>query len=232
MTARILLGCVTTPKDRAAAERVHESIRALSPQPAAVIFAEASGDSAYSEWLTKAGWRVISADAADAASKHAAARDAIARHALREGYTHVLFMEGGIVLPSSALEYLCEDPQPVVGGVYLGPAEVGGRLLIAPVLAAVHESEPYGRLVPLNLVMEDKRLIVGGIGFGCAMIATKVLESVDLKKHRTPFEACDAMRAAGFTVFADTRVKCVHVYAGKDLVFPVSLTAFSFETDA
>ena len=231
MVPRIVLGVVTSPKDRAIAERVHEAIRQLAPRPAKIVFAEVSSDKVYRDWLAAAGWEVLPVDAKGAASEHAAGRDAISRYALKHGYSHALFVEGDILLPEKTLALLCEDPQAVVAGVYLGPAEIEGRMMVAPMLAARREVPVYGRCLPVNLVIESKRLDLGGIGFGCVLIETQALEKIDFRVARSSFDASDAIRKQGYNLFADTRVKCIHVYNGVDLTFPASIAAMSFETE-
>src|SRR4030095_12526491 len=141
---------------------------------------------------------------------------------LKEPYDALLTVEHDMVLPSHAVQALCDTPAPVVYGTYLlrhgqpvlnawqyiGQNGLGMSLDRYPAELNKYQQMGVGR--------------VSGVGFGCTLIRRQVLEQVPFRADGSsghapdlPF-ALDCVRL-GITQLARFDVKCGHIHEGEIL---------------
>lgn len=167
----------------------------------------------------------------------AMARNRIAADALNARYDHVLMVDNDIALPSDALKCLLEHDADVALGYYLNRYARGENkytTLYKPGFGwRMYEDSELKELRDAG----KHAIAVKGGGLGCALIKTEVFEHLEFPWFEwkdlcyedgwapsvyecsdrfdsggEDIEFCNACRAAGIEIVADTRVACGHEF--------------------
>jgi len=140
--------------------------------------------------------------------------------ALAGGYDALWTVEHDMVLPSDALEKLCETGAPVAYGIYM--LRHGSNVLNAWEFTGGRNLGMSLSLYPDQLDQAKRRRVVevSGVGFGCTLIRREVLERIAFRPDGEqapdiPF-ATDCLRA-GIRQVAHFGVACGHVHEGEVL---------------
>ncbi|MBI1970375.1 glycosyltransferase [Candidatus Woesearchaeota archaeon] len=138
---------------------------------------------------------------------------------LKHQYDALLFVDSDVMLPPDALERLLSHHKEIVIGVYLHNTIINDAQHIMPVVYVFHDKEKgLLRQLRQDEVVEGRLIEAAAGGMGCVLITKSVMEKVHLfhtlSKNSTGGEDAafyqDAS-AAGFAIFCDTNVKCLHV---------------------
>ena len=153
-----------------------------------------------------------------------ALRDQAVDCALRDGFSHLLFLDADMVWPTDVLsKMLRHHSQGIVGGLYFLKgkpwAPVAMKGLYRP------EGSTVDQWYRLDTYPKDELLDVDILGMGCTLIPTAVFAAMGARpwfeyenddegwpkvSEDVPF--CRRAAAAGFSLYLDPSVKCGHVH--------------------
>jgi FkbM family methyltransferase len=146
-------------------------------------------------------------------------RNLIAHWAINGNYDYLLAIDHDMVFPSDTLEKLLAADKDVVTAVY--------RQRLEPMTLEVYDHD-Y-RNVPYDLLyygIEGDLVQIGACGFGCVLVKKKVFQAIPypqfvyhqaLTKEGSVSEDvdfCKKARDAGFTIWCDKSIRCVHLGGG------------------
>lgn len=147
----------------------------------------------------------------------AKARNDIAKIAMDGEYEYVLFVDSDIVLPPATLKYMVEDAPDICLGLYPKKNNTEG-------LAEIFKlgTGDFTDLYMYDELPDGSKIKVKGGGFGCALVSTDVFRKLPypwFKYVEYPNGSllsedlyfCDEAAKKGYTIYADTRVKCGHM---------------------
>lgn len=156
----------------------------------------------------------------------ATARNRIARQTLGEGADYVLMVDNDIVLPSDALAHLLEDPKEVCLGLYA--SRTAGNIYDGNVCVYKTGEFDYKtqyKTQEIQTLLENGvgKVRVHGGGMGCALIRADVFQRLsfpwfdwvnypDRGILSEDLYFCEQCTQNGIPIYADTRVKCGHLF--------------------
>lgn len=137
------------------------------------------------------------------------ARDALAAEAVNGGYTHVLWLDADMVFEGDLFDRLVRHGNAMTTGVYHARRPPYDSCIFStlnpPIKVISYPAEPFG---------------IGGCGFGCILMETKVLVDV-FRKFGNCFqpspelgedlEFCKKATTLGYTVVCDPSIQCGHI---------------------
>ena len=144
------------------------------------------------------------------------ARDDLARKAVEEGCTHVLWLDADMLFPETIVEDLTQSGKPFVSGIYHARRPP-------------HRSCLFKRLSPAQRISEypAEPFRIEGCGFGCVLMQTGILKTVDLSTgdlflpdgfFGEDLSFCRRATSLGYELWCDPRVVCGHI--GQMAVYP------------
>lgn len=152
------------------------------------------------------------------------ARNNLAKQAIREGCDRILWLDSDMEFPGDLMQRLAADldeGRDFVSGLYFRR-----RAPLAPVVykQVDYRQSPEGALtpqaVPYDDYPKDSIIEVAGVGFGCCMMTTKVVEDM-MKQFGLPFSPilgfgedlsfCLRLTKMGIKMYCDTSIKCNHI---------------------
>jgi len=137
-------------------------------------------------------------------------RNLMADYAIRNNYTHILFVDSDIVLPTNALTQLLSHAAPIVSGVYRQRWE--DRVVI--------EGGKGTRKIEMSDMVGTQEVTY--CGFGCVLVETELLRKIGYPQfeyhHTLDFaqtvsedaDFCRKATALGIPVLMDTDIRCGH----------------------
>lgn len=146
----------------------------------------------------------------------ARARNLIGQEAVEGEFDYVLMVDSDVIIPPDCLDNMLENPVPMCVGVYPRKNTKSKETE----LFKFSEKDYLDRFSYDELTAI--RMPVKGSGFGCALIDVNVFKTLpfpwfkyvvydsgDVLSEDLYF--CDILRRQGYTIEADTRVKCGHL---------------------
>lgn len=130
-------------------------------------------------------------------------------------YDYLFCVDSDIVLPRETLTNFVFSQKDIISGVYI-------QRLPGEPQAEIYRQD-YSRYPYDVLMTADKQFEVGACGFGCVLIDSRVLRSMDyphfvyksaLDHNQTLSEDvyfCQKAREKGFKVWCDTSIRCDHI---------------------
>ncbi len=146
-------------------------------------------------------------------------RNAVRDVFLKNGYTHLFFLDTDVIIPPNALTMLLNHGKPLIAGAYLSRLQMpDGKTGVFPVACVPHDTPGRVRQLKIEDVWQPRLLELAITGLGCVLIQRGVLEKISFRNitdsttggEDTAFYR-DA-RTAGFPLFMDTSVKCDHYF--------------------
>lgn len=147
----------------------------------------------------------------------AIARNMIVKYFLEDDvYDYLLMVDSDIIIPGGTLNCMLDSPVDLCLGVYPRKNTTDGcSTIIKPGTAGYHQSYYYDDL-PLG------KIPAKGGGMGCALISRRVLTALSYPYFKyisydngeylsEDYYFCGKVREAGFSIEADTRVRCGHL---------------------
>lgn len=141
-------------------------------------------------------------------------RNNVAHYALQHEYDYVFYVDSDIILPPDTLKKLISHDKEFVCGMY--------RMRRDEEVLEVYDTNyilfPSDKLKSLKGVIE-----IGGCGFGCVLLQTGMLRSVDYPQfayHQAfsfdggfseDMDFCQKARNKNHRLFCDTSIKCEHI---------------------
>lgn len=144
------------------------------------------------------------------------ARDKLARKAVREGFTHVLWIDSDMVFTPGIVEDLLFCGAPVVSGIAVSRRQPFGSCL-------------FSSLHPVERINDfpHEAFEVAACGFACVLTAVEALKEV-LRVNNTCFTPtptfgedvafCERATALGFKIMAEPSVRLGHI--GHLIIYP------------
>lgn len=141
-------------------------------------------------------------------------RNLIAKYAIDHKFDYVLFVDHDMILPHDALVRLYEADKDVIGSLYIQRIE------------GEHNLEVYGfdgRRMEIADIFLQGLMEVGAVGFGCTLVSTKVMKSVEYPQFEyhpaldhsntvsEDYDFCQKARASGKHIWVHASVKCGHI---------------------
>lgn len=142
----------------------------------------------------------------------ARSRNELVRTSLETDPTYLMWLDGGIVVPSEAVIRLASHDLPVVGGVYQHKVSPHGPVL--------YDLDPFAPLGPMPC--GDIPVRVDGMGMGCVLVAADLYRQM-AKRYEderwyvmTEDEGEDVwffrrLKEMGIAVHVDPVIRCGHV---------------------
>jgi GT2 family glycosyltransferase len=148
------------------------------------------------------------------------ARNVCVEDALNWGADYVLFLDDDVLPPDDGLVRLVMDALPVVGGLYFQKVPPYTPFVIR----RKNRDKPWNLTDKLEWDKDfafnyprDQIVEVDATGLGFMLIRREVFETVKppwfemTQNYGEDFSFCWKARQAGFKVYVDTRVKCLHM---------------------
>lgn len=237
----VLIGCPTYEKQGYCLDRFAARLKELTFKDKEVLFVDNSSTPEYAEKIRAKGFRVIYNPVMQTgATKNSpydispiiSNRNIIIKEFLAGKYTHLLWLDTDVLVPTDAIERLLKHDKPITFGIYLGGQKIKGTVKLAPVIYDFAPKEGYLKMVPVNRVMGEEVFEVLAGGFGCCLIKKEVVKAVQLRQNKElgggeDILFCKDAREKGFRSYADTSIKCTHMRPERDYEFPVFMTGFS-----
>lgn len=145
------------------------------------------------------------------------ARDKLARHAINEGFTHILWLDADMIFPDTIVEEFLDDGKEMICGVFHSRRP--------PYVSAIFSSlDPIERMeeYPIDVFK------VAACGFGCVFMTVDVLERVchgndGMMFLPTPelgedLAFCRRVRRIGTEIFCDGAIRIGHI--GHTVIYP------------
>ena len=146
------------------------------------------------------------------------ARERIAKKAVNENFTHVLWLDSDMVFNSDILDDLMFSGKDFVTGIYQARRKGYGSVIFKSIdLQHVERFEKY----------PTETFEIEGCGFGCVLTATHILKAVLLNKETcfTPIlqygediAFCFRCREMGYKLYCEPSVVCGHI--GHITIYP------------
>lgn len=144
------------------------------------------------------------------------ARDRLARHAVNNGFSHVLWIDSDMVFSPSIAEDLLDT----------GKAMVCGRFISrhSPYLQVIFKSIERNRVERyMEADIPDDTFRIAGCGFGCVLMRTEILRDVLQNNHGQAFlptpelgedlAFCERAVGAGYEIWCEPTARVGHVGA-------------------
>ena len=146
-------------------------------------------------------------------------RDKLAREAVKGGYTHMLWLDSDMIFTEDLLDDLMFSGKDFVTGIAHGRRAPHCSCIFKEIWPGADRWE--GHEYPKNTFK------IGGCGFACVLISTKIVQAV-LDKHGTAFfpkmelgedlAFCKRARDLGYEIWAEPTVRLGHI--GHITVYP------------
>lgn len=210
-------------------QRYYDSVKALTYPNFDLFLVDNSKTAEYSERLRSIGIDVAKTPQRERVRDSIVeGRNLIRQKVLDEGYDYLFSLEQDVLPPPDAIERLLSHGEKIVCGMYANPMNVpatnkktGQREIIkinVPMVFIKSKKDP-SKILPMTPQDVDDAppfMEVGAMGLGCVLIHRSVLEKVKFRydPEKNAFDdmffSSDA-KEAGFKLYADTTVDCVHV---------------------
>lgn len=147
----------------------------------------------------------------------AKARNMIVKTAIEGGYDYTLMVDSDIVLPPDTLKIFLSDPCPIIMGLYPKKRTANSETTLVKPDAKDNNNRYFYHTLP-----KEQRFPIRAGGFGCVLIHKDVFKHLsypyflfEVHKYGTflseDYYFCKKAREAGYTIWADSRVRCGHV---------------------
>lgn len=139
------------------------------------------------------------------------AREKLAKSAIEEGYTHILWLDSDITFPRDTLLRLLDCDADIASGV------VYRR--VAPYTPTVFTHQPNGLYAEMINIPDRGIIRVDGCGFACVLTKTECLSAMYQKFDRLfvpeaygeDLQFCNRAAKCGYKITVDCSLKCGHL---------------------
>lgn len=147
-------------------------------------------------------------------------RNLMANYTIINNFDYMMWVDSDIVLPSNTLMKLYGHQKDCVGGIYIQRKH--GETTPEVYLPTEHGGM---RNATVKEVQEPRLMEVAGIGFGCVLTSNKLLKKIGYPQFEykstldfkdtvsEDVDFCVKANKNGFSVFADTSIRCDHIGA-------------------
>lgn len=210
--AKILIG---VPTHKGHKHCVDEFVEGLKKSISAdILFVVNNGESAYATFLRSKGLNAIEnpEKTNERFENIVSHRNYIRKHALKNGYDYLFFVDSDVILPANALDTLLAAKKDIISGAYLNAFKLNGQTVIAPVLFK-DMGKGEAQLYTYDGMYPARVIEIGAGGLGCCLIKRNVLDIpfrlMPSGKGEDIAFYLDA-REKGYAPYAHTGVRCIH----------------------
>lgn len=227
---KILIGCVTYDGQEPFLEKFLDHVKKLDTD---ILFVDNSITGDYSYSLKSKGLNVIRDKPKDdiRINRIISGRNKIRDYFLEKDYEYLLFIDTDVLVPENTIEELLKCNSDVSSGIYLCNQVVKGKIMLLPTIYKF-KTETTAKTVLIKDIIQNQIFDIMVCGLGCTLIKKEVLEKVsfhglgDSKTDKEDVAFCLDARKQGFTLKANTAVKCGHYTRmdGKDILLKIKET--------
>jgi len=230
----VLVGCPTYEGYRYCLKTYADRVTSLSYPQYDVVLADNSQGNDYAHEIKLQGLEVIRGrHLKNVYERIVESRNLLREKMLKGKYDYFLSLEQDVIPPIDIIERLIRHHKDVASGIYykLYGVKVRGKdgvvrdkkTLLPLVFTFSNEKDKMCVCYPKD-VEGDHFFKIRACGLGCALISRRVLEKVKFrydpsKSTFDDFLFCSDVIDQGFDIYADTSVKCKHLFLEKGNVF-------------
>lgn len=158
----------------------------------------------------------------------AQSRNKLADYAIEKGFSHILYLDDDVVLPSDALKNLLEHNREAVFGYYPRRSKKGiyeGYVSVYKMGESSYTKKFSEKELKESRENGEYLLRIHGGGMGCSLIKSSVFDKLDFPYFKyieypgskrnvlgEDLYFCNQLKSAQIPIFVDTRVGCGHVF--------------------
>jgi len=232
--AKVLIGCPTYKEYEYCLNDYLNGIKNIQHPDYDILLVDNSEDNTYYNNIKKLNIPVVKAAyTTDVRERIALSRNVLRKKVLDEGYDYLFSLEQDIIPPPHALTRLLSHNKPIVSGIYfkLYPITVkdktGGTRTAKTLLPLIFKfaDNPEEMHVCYPQEVDGSTFFkIRACGLGCLLIHRSVLEQISFRHEPTQgafddFLFCTDATAKNLDIYADTSVKCKHLFLKKGNVF-------------
>lgn len=227
---RVLVGCPTFEGYGYCLKEYAERVNNFSYPAYDVVLADNSRGEVYTKKITEMGLGVVRGlHLPNVFERIVASRNLLREKTLHEGYDYFLSLEQDVIPPPQVIENLMGHHKDVVSGVYFKIYDikvkdwdgiVKDKKAALPLLFKFDDDPTKMHVCYPKDVEGDQFFEIRACGLGCVLIHRNVLEKVKFRYDETKdtFDDmlfCHDALQEGFKLYADTSVKCKHLFLKK-----------------
>lgn len=245
MNPKILVGCPTSGLYEFCLDEYVKAVKSLTYKNYDVLLVDNSKDDNYKKKIQAKGLKSIKGPYFESAMKRITeSRNLLRKYFLENNYDYLFSLEQDVIPPKDVIEKLLKHNKKIIAGIYFMPIkEEPNKIKFKPVLwdfpteeqwqATLEDpfmkkkidekkatKEDMRRQFTAEEVKESKVIEVKTSGLGCILIHKDVLEKVSFRnkpgvKCFDDVYFCIDARSNNFKVYADTSIKCEHLFLKK-----------------
>lgn len=158
-------------------------------------------------------------------------RNLLRQKALDGGYDYLLNLDQDVMPPRDIITTMLKHNKKIITGVYFNPWERNGEKKLLATIWVCARDNPK-KLVPVkqDIVAGNNLIKIDSCGSGCLMIHRNVLEIIKFRYNLSEGEGvddvffCQDAKKEGFSIYADTSIKCKHMLSGRTWCWDDMLT--------
>ncbi len=224
---KILVGCPTSFHKSYCLQEYLDGVKALTYPNYQLVLVDNSPDSSYYDLLESKNVTVFKAPyaAETARERIVLSRNMLRQYFLENDYDYFLSLEQDVIPPPDIIERLLSHQKPVVSGVYykeyiIKKGDTVTETIIMPLLFRKRTDDSFIQLLERD-VAASALLPVDIAGLGCILISKDVLEKLAFRYEPDQvvfddFWFCQDLAKEHIPLYADTSVKCKHLFRGMD----------------
>ena len=146
-------------------------------------------------------------------------RDKLAKRAINQGFTHMLWLDADITFSDEILDALLFCGKPFVSGIYHGRREPHASCIFKQIFPEIDRWQ--------RCDYPASAFKIAGCGFGCVLISTEIIKAV-FDKNGTAFfpmrelgedlAFCKRVADCGYEIWAEPSIQLGHI--GHIVVYP------------
>ncbi len=231
---RVLVGCPTYEGYRYCLKEYAERVKALTYHDYDIVLADNSKGNDYAHEIKLHDIEVIRERHLQSIYERIVeSRNLLRERMLKGKYDYFLSLEQDVIPPVDIIEKLIRHGKDVVSGIYykLYNVNVRGKdgivrqkkTLLPLIFMPSNDKDKMHVCYPKD-VEGEQFFKIRACGLGCVLIGKEVLEKVKFRYDPTKstfddFLFCTDVIEKGFEIYADTSVKCKHLFLQKGDVF-------------
>jgi len=231
----VLVGCPTYEGYKYCLKDYINGVKSLTYPDYDVLIADNSKGNDYAHEIKQYGTDVIHGrNLPNIYERIVESRNLLRERMLKGKYDYFLSLEQDVIPPADIIERLIRHGKHVVSGIYykLYNVNVKGKdgmirqkkTLLPLIFMPSNDKNKMHVCYPKD-VEGEQFLKIRACGLGCVLISREVLEKVAFrydpsKSTFDDFIFCTDAIEQGFEIYADTSVKCKHLFLQKGNVFP------------
>lgn len=219
---KVLVGCPVSDYHEYCTDEYIKSVKSLSYGNYDVLLVDNSKDEGFFNSIKGKVPAVRIGHSPSAYDRVIDSRNVLRQRALEGGYDYFLSLEQDVIPPKDVIERLLSYKKDIITGIYFKEDLYEGQGEPVALVWVMHPKDP-NKVVPVKKsVIEGNNLIkVDFCGMGCILIHRSVLEKIRFRYDLSNCKATDDIffgmdaKKEGFSIYADTAVKCRHLVSGR-----------------